>query len=284
MKVLSITNTNYAYSNKKSNVLTLTSKPEMVNKQVSFTGLNLFSRFKITTAEQAIEKLRGKDSGLYIFNGEKYIPMSFNKFFKNKKIKATKLVAKQSSQKVEETSIPLEEMPTSIHYKGNYNKKPKPHTKVTIYRKGIRPGNVLAFLDKGIEEAIIVVNEGLHKLKLPKDETVRGKAVSVIKNSEEYIEDMETPDLYIVAKEIPNFFYDLTKDMIDNVKIEGMSLEKAPFPRSREMIRKELKKELKDNARFNRDVRAWSEGSMSNEKFNRKYPPPDIMINGKEVK
>lgn len=231
MRVSPILANNYVYSSKKNNVPALTSKPEMVNNQVSFTGLNLFSRFRITTAEQAIEKLRGKDSGLYIFNGEKYIPMSFNKFFKNKKLKATKLVAKQSSQKISETSFSLEEMPTSIHYKGNYNEKPKPHTKVTIYRKGIRPGNVLTFLDKGIEEAIIVVDDGLHKLKLPKDETLRKKTVSAIKKSDEYIQDIETPDLYIVASEIPNFLFDLAQRMINKMvkksKIEGMSLEKV---------------------------------------------------------
>lgn len=205
MRVSPILANNYAYSNKKSNLPALTSKPEMVNSQVSFTGLNLFSGFKtnktvITTAEQVIENLKKRDSGLFIFDGKKYTEWSLNKFNKLKPGKATKYIVKYPIVKEDGGA----------------------------YRPGIQPFSVGGALEKGIEEAIVVVDDGLHKLNLPKDKYLRKQAMMVYDDEIRMLIHFQLGLGYFIKPEgKTSALFSATQDMVKQAKIVGMSLEKV---------------------------------------------------------
>lgn len=218
MRILPILSNNYNYSSKKNNLLTSNIKSDMPNNQVSFGSLGFLERIKrfnpfkveiIETTEQAIRHLIDKDSGFYIFNGEKYIKSSLKKYSKIKEGSVNNLVLKLPNISEDEISISSEEVIT------------KPYK----YRRGISPEMVLSFLDKGVEEAILLADNGIQKLSLPKDKAIRKNAISIYEKSTELKTDERGEVIHVVPEHKSEFLYNLAKNMIKNTNVDGVNLE-----------------------------------------------------------
>lgn len=222
MKILPILSNNYNCSNKKKNLPASTLKPSISNNQLSFgslgflEGIKKFNPFKveiIETTEQAIQHLKNKNSGLYIFNGEKYIKNPFENYSNIKAGSVNKLVMKSPVIQREDFLI----SPDTIDF----------IIKPFKYRKGIYPQMMLNFLNKGVEEVVLLADNGIQKLHLPTDEVARKNAISIFENSKEYKSDIAGEVDFIAYNQKSEFLYDLTKAMIKNANIDGVSLEVA---------------------------------------------------------
>lgn len=225
MGINSINKIIYARLSQNNNEAKNTTKPSELSKtnkniynKLSFTGSGsviskffnkLFAKNKniVYSAEDAIAKLqlKGKKGGMYILTKKGFIPLTTEEFQKKSLKNISEIIFKQPTSKSELIT----------------NKQ------TFYYTDGLQPSFVIGLIKQNpkLTKITAVVDDGIQVLSIPKDVKLRKKILDSAQESH-LIEDEENYAVLYLPDGKPNFYFDLINEMVENAKVEGLTLEK----------------------------------------------------------
>lgn len=189
-------------------------------KSVSFGGIGTFfnalTRKSKTVAanlpEKVMEELSKKEFGAYALTEKGYVPITPKEFKDIDADKASELIIKQGLSTSEVTTGSLDGKFETTTYK---------------YRKGICPTSIIAYVEKGFSKVTTVVDDGLQVLTIPEAARKSQKIIDKLEKTE-YPDRQAYETIYMMPEAVPEYWYDLSKKMVTEVRSSGITLEKIP--------------------------------------------------------
>ena len=205
-------NVNYNSKNLNNNKRNQKSNRYITNTDTSFCGItssfvNMFSNKKtLKTKSEVLKKLGSLSSGCYIKMNNVYKNISPSDFKNLEPNTFSEMILKKGKSTSKISS------------------KNKQHS--VKYRNGITPYRILQALKNGANKLTMVLDDELHILNLPKEQSYRQKISKKLEKISKTYTNAEDSAIMIEPKSIPDFLFKLSGEMIDKLNIPSANLNK----------------------------------------------------------